>query len=53
MWSTEQSQHIFDQALEVNASVKTLAIPQGLQVEKGPNAVVEWLLENLPRLIAL
>jgi hypothetical protein len=53
MWTTEQSQYIFAQAREVNAKVKTLAIPQGLQVEKGPDAVVEWLLENLPRLIAL
>lgn len=51
MWSPEQSSQIFSEAREINPAVKTLAIPQGLQVERGPDAVVEWLLENVPLLI--
>ncbi|WPH01180.1 Hypothetical protein R9X50_00401600 [Acrodontium crateriforme] len=51
MWSPEQSSRIFAEAREINPAVKTLAIPQGLQVERGPDAVVEWLLENVPLLI--
>ena len=31
--------------------IKTHAIPQGLQVEKGPDAIVEYLLENVPLLL--
>ncbi|KAK0251384.1 hypothetical protein B0A54_09317 [Friedmanniomyces endolithicus] len=51
MWSPEQSSHVFTQAREVNPSCKTLAIPQGLQAEKGPEAVVEWIKGQLPRLL--
>jgi len=31
--------------------IKTHAIPQGLQVEHGPDAVVEYLTENIPKLL--
>lgn len=31
--------------------LKTFAIPKGLQVEKGPDAIVEFLVENLPGLL--
>ncbi|KAK0364676.1 hypothetical protein LTR91_023676 [Friedmanniomyces endolithicus] len=51
MWSPEQSSHVFAQAREINPECKTLAIPQGLQVEKGPEAVVEWIKEELPGLL--
>ena len=51
MWTSEQSAKVFSEAREVNARVKTLAIPQGLQVEKGPDAVVEYVKERLPELI--
>ena len=38
-------------ARSVVPSIKTTALPQGLQVEKGPDAVVEYLIEKVPALI--
>lgn len=32
-------------------NLKTFAIPKGLQVERGPDAIVEFLVENLPALL--
>ncbi|KAK4550602.1 hypothetical protein LTR36_000181 [Oleoguttula mirabilis] len=51
MWTPEQSSRIMAEAKEVNPKVKTLALPQGLQVQKGPDAVVEYIKEQLPALI--
>ena len=31
--------------------IQTHALPQGLQVERGPDAVVEYLLEVMPGLL--
>lgn len=39
---------IFYRAL---TGILTHAIPQGLQVERGPDAVVEYLVENVPILL--
>lgn len=50
MWTPEQASAVMAQAREVNPAVKTLALPQGLQVERGPDAVVEYIKEQLPRL---
>lgn len=52
MWTPEQSSKVLEQAREVNPAVKTLAIPQGLQNERGPDAVVEFVKEQLPKLLA-
>lgn len=38
-------------AKEVVPGIKTTAIPEGLQVAKGPDGVFEWLMEELPKLI--
>ncbi|KAK4580187.1 hypothetical protein LTR86_000390 [Recurvomyces mirabilis] len=51
MWSPEQSSKVLAQAKEVNPECKTLALPQGLQVQSGPDAVVEYIKEQLPRLL--
>ncbi|KAK3073891.1 hypothetical protein LTR53_004130 [Teratosphaeriaceae sp. CCFEE 6253] len=51
MWTPEQSSRVLAQAKEVNPACKTLAIPQGLQVEKGPEGVVDWVTEHLPPLL--
>ena len=51
MWTPEQSARVLAEAKEVNPQCKTLAIPQGLQVEKGPDGVVAWVTEQLPALI--
>lgn len=51
MWSKEESDSAFSMAREIVPGVKTLAIPQGLQVEKGPDAVVDFVKENWPKLV--
>ncbi|GAB1725828.1 hypothetical protein NU195Hw_g2553t1 [Hortaea werneckii] len=52
MWTPEQSSKCLAEAKEVNPNCKTLALPQGLQVERGPDAVVDYIKEQLPKLIA-
>lgn len=51
MWTKEESDEIQRIAKEVVPEIKTMAIPQGLQVEKGPDAVVEFLKEKWPGLV--
>lgn len=51
MWTPEESGKALAAAKEVNPDVKTLALPQGLQVNRGPDAVVEYIKEQLPALI--
>jgi riboflavin synthase len=51
MWTPQESDEIQRIARETVPGIKTMAIPQGLQVEKGPDAVVEFLKENWPRLV--
>lgn len=51
MWTPEQSQAAQDTARRIVPNVKTFALPQGLQVEKGPDAVVEYIKEHLPALM--
>ncbi|KAJ4298219.1 hypothetical protein N0V90_006118 [Kalmusia sp. IMI 367209] len=51
MWSPEEAQKIRAIAERERPGIKTHAIPQGLQVERGPDAIVEHLLENVPPLL--
>lgn len=51
MWTKEESDEIQRIAKETVPGVKTIAIPHGLQVEKGPGAVVEFLKEQWPGLV--
>ncbi|KAH8911313.1 hypothetical protein BR93DRAFT_924004 [Coniochaeta sp. PMI_546] len=51
MWTPEESQKIIAIAKEVVPNLKTFSLPQGLQVQKGPGAVVEYIEENLPSLL--
>jgi hypothetical protein len=51
MWTKEESDEIQRIAKETVPGIKTMAIPQGLQVEKGPDAVVEFLKEKWPGLV--
>jgi hypothetical protein len=48
MWTPEQSAEIQRIAKEIVPDIKTHAIPQGLQVERGPDAIVEYLEEQIP-----
>lgn len=51
MWTPEQSSKVLEEARGVNPKVKTLAVPQGLQAEKGPDGVFEYLIEQVPQLL--
>jgi hypothetical protein len=51
MWTPEESREIQDIARRAVPGIKTMALPQGLQVERGPDAVVEYLIERVPILI--
>ncbi|CZT45862.1 uncharacterized protein RSE6_06218 [Rhynchosporium secalis] len=51
MWTKDESDEILRIAKETVPVIKTMAIPQGLQVEKGPDAVVEYLKEKWPGLV--
>jgi hypothetical protein len=52
MWTPEESARIQQIAKGIIPGIKTHAIPQGLQVEKGPEAVVEYLKEHLSEILA-
>lgn len=51
MWTKEQSDEVQRIARETVPGIKTMAIPQGLQVEKGPDGVVEFLKEKWSSLV--
>ncbi|KAK0627728.1 hypothetical protein B0T14DRAFT_142641 [Immersiella caudata] len=51
MWTPEEAQKIISIAKGIVPDLKTFSLPQGLQVEKGPDAVVEYIKENLPGLL--
>lgn len=48
---TEESAKIQAIAKETVPGITTMALPQGLQVEKGPDDVFNYILEKLPGLI--
>jgi hypothetical protein len=48
MWTPEQAKEIREIAERERPGIKTHAIPEGLQVARGPDGVVEYLLENVP-----
>jgi len=51
MWTLEESRRIVSIAKGVIPSLKTISLPQGLQADKGPDAVVEYIRQHLPGLI--
>lgn len=51
MWSAEEADQILSTARSIRPDIKTHAIPHGLQVERGPDAIVEHLLEKVPALL--
>ncbi|RAL67319.1 hypothetical protein DID88_008081 [Monilinia fructigena] len=51
MWTAEEANEIQSIAKSTKPGIKTMAIPHGLQVEKGPDAVVEFLKEQWPGLV--
>lgn len=51
MWTPEEAQQIVSIAKAVVPSLKTLSLPQGLQVEKGPEGVLEYVKAHLPGIL--
>lgn len=51
MWTPEESAEMHGIARTVSPGIKTHAIPQGLQVREGPDAIVVHLSEALPKLL--
>jgi hypothetical protein len=51
MWTPEEAQKIVGIAKEIVPDLLTFSLPQGLQVEKGPDAVVEYIKEHLPSIL--
>jgi hypothetical protein len=51
MWTPEEAKEIHSIARGIRPDIKLHAIPQGLQVERGPDAIVEYLIENVPPLL--
>jgi hypothetical protein len=51
MWTPEESAKIQYIARETIPGITTMALPQGLQVEKGPDGVFDYIIEKLPSLI--
>ncbi|SPO07198.1 uncharacterized protein DNG_09892 [Cephalotrichum gorgonifer] len=51
MWTPEEAEEIQALARSIIPGIKTHAIPTGLQVERGPDAIVEYLIEKVPILL--
>lgn len=51
MWTAEEAEQIQALARSIVPGIKTHAIPSGLQVERGPDAIVEYLVEKVPILL--
>lgn len=51
MWTSEEAAQIRSIAKSVNPEIKTMAIPQGLHIEGGPDAIVEYLRKQVPLLL--
>ena len=51
MWTIEESREMREIAKSIIPEIKTYAIPYGLQVEKGPDAIVDHLKEQIPLLL--
>jgi hypothetical protein len=51
MWTKEESDEIQQIAKEIVPGIRTMAIPHGLQLEKGQDGIVDYVSERLPKLI--
>ncbi|KAK1765890.1 hypothetical protein QBC33DRAFT_542812 [Phialemonium atrogriseum] len=51
MWTPAESSEMQEKARSILPGIKTHAIPQGLQVNQGPDAIVAHLKEQFPILL--
>lgn len=51
MWTAEEAATIQATARAIKPDIKTYALPHGLQVSEGPDAVVQHLIDAVPTLL--
>lgn len=51
MWTADDVVEIQQLAQSTKPDIKLHAIPFGLQIEKGPDAIVEHLLDQIPSML--
>jgi hypothetical protein len=51
MWTAGDVQEIQQTARSIKPDIKLHAIPFGLQIERGPDAIVDHLLDQIPRML--
>lgn len=51
MWTDDEARQIHATARAIKPDIKLHAIPTGLQVERGPEWIVEYLCEVAPALL--
>lgn len=53
MWSVEEAEEAVSIAREIVPGIKVMSLPKGLQVEKGPEGVIEYGMAHLPAILDL
>jgi hypothetical protein len=51
MWTAGDVQEIQQTARSIKPDIKLHAIPFGLQIERSPDAIVDHLLDQIPRML--
>lgn len=51
MWELETSNRMRKAVESIIPGIKTHAIPFGMQIQQGPDAVVAYLTEQVPKLL--
>jgi hypothetical protein len=51
MWTPSEADAIQSKARAIQPGILTYALPHGLQVAQGPDAVVQHLVANVPKLL--
>ena len=52
MWTPEEAEKIIAIAKTVVPDLKTFSLPQGLQVDKGPDGVVAYIKAHLAEILS-
>lgn len=51
MWTPEEAAQAITVAREIVPNIKVMSLPKGLQVEKGPEGVIEYGKAHLPTIL--
>lgn len=51
MWTPEEASQAVSIAREIVPDIKVMSLPKGLQVEKGPEGVIEYGMAHLPGIL--